>query len=81
MYDAELYRSKQEVAQWKQRDPIVLLEQKLQANGLLEDSDIHKMESSIAEEIADAESFAEEGTWEALEDLTRDVYTPAAPRG
>jgi pyruvate dehydrogenase E1 component alpha subunit len=81
MYDAELYRSKQEVAQWKQRDPLVILEQQLRAYGLLEDGDIHKMESSIAEEIADAESFAEEGTWEPLEDLTKDVYTPAAPGG
>lgn len=81
MYDAELYRSKQEVAEWKQRDPIVILEQKLRANGLLEDGDTNGMESSIAEEIADAERFAEEGMWEPLEDLTKDVYTPSAPGG
>ena len=81
MYDAELYRSKQEVAQWRQQDPIVILEQKLRAKGLLEDVDIHQMESSIADEIADAETFAEEGTWEPLEDLTKHVYTTAAPRG
>ncbi len=81
MYDAELYRSKQEVAEWKQRDPIVILEQKLRANGLLEDVDIQQMESSITDEIADAETFAEEGTWEPLEDLTKHVYTTAAPRG
>jgi pyruvate dehydrogenase E1 component alpha subunit len=81
MYDAELYRSKQEVAEWKQRDPIVILEQKLRANGLLEDVDIQQMEPSIADEIADAETFAEEGTWEPLEDLTKHVYTTAAPRG
>ena len=81
MYDAELYRSKQEVAEWKQRDPIVILEQKLRTNGLLEDGDTNRMESSIAEEIADAERFAEEGMWEPLEDLTKDVYTPSAPGG
>ena len=81
MYDAELYRSKQEVAEWKQRDPIVILEHKLRANGLLQDVDIQQMESSIADEIADAETFAEEGTWEPLEDLTKHVYTTAAPRG
>ena len=80
MYDAELYRSKQEVAQWKQRDPILRFEHKLRANSLLQDVDIQQMESSIAEEIADAERFAEEGTWEPLEDLTKDVYTPAAQR-
>jgi TPP-dependent pyruvate/acetoin dehydrogenase alpha subunit len=81
MYDAELYRAKQEVAQWKQRDPIALLEQQLRANGLLEDIDTQNMESTIAAEIADAEAFAEEGTWEPLNDLTKDVYTPAKPTG
>lgn len=81
MYDAELYRAKQEVAQWKQRDPIALLEQQLRANGLLEEADAQKMESTIAAEITDAEAFAEGGTWEPLNDLTKDVYTPAKTTG
>jgi len=81
MYDAELYRSKQEVAQWKQRDPITMLERPLRVNGLVVDGETPKMESVIADEIADAEAFAEAGTWEPLEDLTKDVYTPAKPRG
>jgi TPP-dependent pyruvate/acetoin dehydrogenase alpha subunit len=81
MYDAELYRSKQEVAQWKVRDPIALFERQLRETGVLADGDTQKMESAIAEEIADAETFAEEGAWEPLDELTRDVYTPAPPRG
>ena len=81
MYDAELYRSKQEVAQWKQRDPITMLERQLRVNGLVVDGETPKMESVIADEIADAEAFAEAGTWEPLEDLPKDVYTPAKPRG
>jgi TPP-dependent pyruvate/acetoin dehydrogenase alpha subunit len=81
MYDAELYRSKQEVAQWKQRDPITMLERQLRVNGLVVDGETPKMEAVIADEIADAEAFAEAGTWEPLEDLTKDVYTPAKPRG
>lgn len=75
MYDAELYRTKDEVAQWKQRDPIVLFEQQLRANGVLDDADLRKMESAIADEISDAVAFAEAGPWEPLEDLTKDVYT------
>ena len=61
MYDAELYRSKQEVAQWKQRDPIALFERQLREAGVLADGDMQTMESTIADEIADAESFAEAG--------------------
>ncbi len=75
MYDAELYRTKEEVAQWKQRDPIVMFEQQLRAKGGLEDADMQKMESAIADEIADAVAFAEAGPWEPLEDLTKYVYT------
>jgi pyruvate dehydrogenase E1 component alpha subunit len=75
MYDAELYRTKDEVAQWKQRDPIATFEQQLRTNGVLEDADVQKMEATIADEIADAVAFAEAGPWEPLEDLTKDVYT------
>lgn len=75
MYDAELYRSKEEVARWKQRDPIVLLEQTLRADGLVSDEDLEKMESAVAAEIDEAVAFAEGGSWELTEDLTKDVYT------
>lgn len=77
MYDAELYRTKEEVAQWKQRDPIASFEQHLRALELLRDADVEKIETAIAAEIAEAVAFAEAGEWEPIENLTRDVYTPA----
>ena len=76
MYDAELYRTKDEVAQWKQRDPIASFEQYLRGNGLLHDADVEKTEAAIAAEIAEAVAFAETGPWEPIEDLRKDVYTP-----
>jgi TPP-dependent pyruvate/acetoin dehydrogenase alpha subunit len=63
------------VAQLKQRDPITLFEQQLRAKGVLEDADVQKMESTIAGEIAEAVTFAEEGPLELLENLEKDVYT------
>lgn len=75
MYDAELYRTKDEVARWKQRDPITLFQQQLCTEGSLTESDLNNMETAIAAEIAEAVSFAEMGPWEPLEDLTKDVYT------
>ena len=76
MYDAELYRTKDEVAQWKQRDPIALFQQQLRAEGSLTDAHLDSMETAIAAEIAGAVSFAENSLWEPLEDLAKDVYTP-----
>jgi pyruvate dehydrogenase E1 component alpha subunit len=81
MYDAELYRTKDEVAQWKQRDPIPAFEQRLRDLGLLSDDDFAKMEAAIAEEIDEAVAYAEADAWEPVEDLTKDVYTPTEPAG
>jgi pyruvate dehydrogenase E1 component alpha subunit len=76
MYDAELYRSKAEVEQWKQRDPIATFTARLREWGLLAEGDLAELETAIAAEVAEAVAFAEAGPWEPVEDLTRDVYTP-----
>jgi TPP-dependent pyruvate/acetoin dehydrogenase alpha subunit len=79
MYDPELYRSKAEVEQWKQRDPLRLLEARLRGEGLLSDADLAGIEGAVAAEIAEAVEMAEAGPWEPVEDLEKDVYTPVAP--
>ena len=76
MYDPELYRKKDEVEQWKRRDPIVTYEARLRQWGLLADAEKAHIESAVDAEIADAVAFAEAGPWEPVEDLTKDVYTP-----
>jgi pyruvate dehydrogenase E1 component alpha subunit len=76
MYDAELYRTKQEVAQWKQRDPIPSFIGTLREWKCLTAEDLEKIEAEVAAELEDAVAFAEAGPWEPVEDLTKDVYTP-----
>jgi pyruvate dehydrogenase E1 component alpha subunit len=76
MFDAELYRDKTEVEEWKTRDPIVRLRSRLQAMQVLDDAAFAGLETEVEEEIARAVAFAEAGTWEPPEQLTRDVYTP-----
>lgn len=75
MYDAELYRTKDEVNEWKQRDPIAVFQQTLRAATLLRDEDWEQLETSIALEVEDAVAFAESGPWESIEDLSKDVYS------
>ena len=75
MYDAELYRTKDEVNEWKQRDPIVTFQQTLRAAKLLQDKDWDSLDASIAAEVEDAVAFAEAGPWEPVEDLAKDVYS------
>lgn len=75
MFDAELYRDKAEVEAWKKKDPIVQFVDVLKEHGLLEDSELACLESEIEQEIRDAVEFAETGTLEPVEDLTRFVYS------
>lgn len=75
MFDPELYRSKQEVEEWKKHCPIEALRAQMQSAQLLTDADIEHIEAAIDKEITDAIAFAEAGTWEPVSDLTRFVCT------
>jgi pyruvate dehydrogenase E1 component alpha subunit len=74
-FDTELYRSKEEVETWKKRDPILLFTQYLKERGLLGPEDLAEIEREVAIEMEAAVEFAEAGTWEPVEDLTRFVYS------
>jgi pyruvate dehydrogenase E1 component alpha subunit/2-oxoisovalerate dehydrogenase E1 component len=75
MFDAELYRSRAEVEEWRQRDPITSFVHRLKAWQLLTDDDVEATERVVARDIDNAVAFAEAGTWEPVSDLTRFVYS------
>ena len=77
MYDPELYRTKDEIEQWKTRDPIATFASMLRDWEILADADLAALETAVAGEIDAAVRVAEEGRWEPIEDLARDVYTPS----
>ncbi len=80
-YDPELYRPKEEVERWKQRDPIPALERVLGEAGLLRPGDLESIEAAAAREIEEAVAFAEASPWEPVEDLLRDVVAAPAGKG
>ncbi|MDP3587118.1 MAG: pyruvate dehydrogenase (acetyl-transferring) E1 component subunit alpha [Sulfuricurvum sp.] len=69
MFDAELYRDKAEVEEWKKKDPLILLHQRWK------DININKYETEIADIIDEAVTFAENGTLESIEDLEKFLYS------
>lgn len=73
MFDAELYRSKDEVAEWLERDPIAHFVETM--GDVITAADIEEIEHDVAAEIEDAVEYAERGTLEPVEDLTRFVYS------
>jgi TPP-dependent pyruvate/acetoin dehydrogenase alpha subunit len=78
MFDPELYRSRDEVDAWKQRDPIDAFRHKLTADGILIEAAWSAMEAEVAREVDEAVAFAEAGTWEPVEELTRFVHSEEA---
>lgn len=75
MFDAELYREKSEVDEWKHRDPILTLSKTLIENKLIKQSDIEEIEEQIKIVVQKAVDFAEAGTLEPIEQLTKFVYS------
>jgi pyruvate dehydrogenase E1 component alpha subunit len=75
MFDPELYRDKKEVEEWKKKDPILLLEHKLREEYGLTDKEVDEVEGMVIDEVDDAVNYAENGQLEAVEDLTKYVYS------
>jgi pyruvate dehydrogenase E1 component alpha subunit len=69
------YRNDEELQEWKEKDPIPRLEQKLIEMEILTDSKIQEIKSTLQKDLALAEQFAEESPFPELSELTEDVYT------
>jgi pyruvate dehydrogenase E1 component alpha subunit len=78
MFDAQLYRDKAEVEAWRKKEPIVRFQTWLQANHMIHPEDVARIEAEVDGEIAEAVAFAEAGTWESVEQLSRFVHAESA---
>lgn len=75
MFDAELYREKAEVEQWKKKDPLLVLQNHLEEKGLWSQIKADEIEKEIASIIDKAVEYAEKGTLEPIADLHKFVYS------
>lgn len=73
MFDTQAYRTREEVEDWKRRDPIERLRRWLVDNHLLSPDEATGIDAGIAAEIDDAVAFAEAGTLEPVAELERFV--------
>ncbi len=73
MYDAERYRSRDEVRHWRKRDPVRVMAADLVAEGICTDEDLAKLDADVMAWVDEAVAFAEAGTLEPVGDLTRFV--------
>jgi len=76
MADPELYRTKDEVEEWKHRDPIATFVARLRREALLGEDALAVVTAGVEADVETAVAFAEAAPWEPLEDLAKDVCTP-----
>ncbi len=78
LFDAELYREKTEVEEWKRKGPLVTFQKKLEALGIWPEINENDIENEITKIIDEAVEFAENGTLEPVADLEKFVYSEEA---
>jgi pyruvate dehydrogenase E1 component alpha subunit len=74
MADPEQYRSKEEVAQWRERDPIPVFGDLLIGEGVIDEGQREAIDGHAIERIDAAVAFAESSPFPAPESLYDDVY-------
>lgn len=72
--EPDTYRPKEEVAEWKAKDPIKRYKEKLVKEGIMTEAEIDDMEKEVAGEIEKAVEFAENSPMPRPESALEDVY-------
>ena len=73
----EKYRTKEEIEEWRQRDPIGILENKLLESDAADEEKLEEIKGEAKERIDEAVKFADESEQPPMEELYTDVYAGA----
>ncbi|MFP4302052.1 MAG: thiamine pyrophosphate-dependent dehydrogenase E1 component subunit alpha [Spirochaetaceae bacterium] len=72
--DANAYRTKEEISEWKKKDPIPRMRSYLEENKIFTPGELDTMEADAKQAIEDAVEFANKSPDPNPEDLPKDVY-------
>jgi 2-oxoisovalerate dehydrogenase E1 component alpha subunit len=73
--DDRRYREREEIEEWRLKDPIVRFEKYLQENGLLDEEKKDEIEAGIKAEVTEASDYAEEAPFADPEEVLERVYS------
>jgi TPP-dependent pyruvate/acetoin dehydrogenase alpha subunit len=74
MADPEQYRSKEEVASWRERDPIPAFAELLEREGIIDEGEQQRLDADAIARVDAAVEFADSSPFPAPESLYDDVY-------
>jgi pyruvate dehydrogenase E1 component alpha subunit len=72
--DPEVYRTKEEVEEWRQKDPVKVFRDRLLADGVISESDVEELRERIERRVMDAVEFADNSPEPPLESLYDHLY-------
>lgn len=72
--DRQTYKPKEEIDDWKSRDPIPAFRRKLLENIILTSVDFENIDRTVTEEIENAVKFARESPFPAPEETLQDIF-------
>src|SRR5947199_9352138 len=74
MADPEEYRTKEEVEEWRSRDPIATFRERLTADDVLSDEDADAIDEQAVKTVDEAVEFADASPFPDLDALYDDIY-------
>jgi pyruvate dehydrogenase E1 component alpha subunit len=74
MSDPQKYRTKEEVEEYKQRDPVEQVLGTIRDNKILTEDEIEAIIAKVKKQVTDAVKFADESPWPDGMDAFKDVY-------
>jgi len=74
MADPEEYRTKEEVEEWRKRDPIETFGRRLVDEGVLPEGDLDKLDEAASAKVDESVKFADKSPFPDLDSLYDDVY-------
>ncbi|HMJ46587.1 MAG TPA: thiamine pyrophosphate-dependent enzyme, partial [Ferruginibacter sp.] len=74
MSDPQKYRTKEELEEYKEKDPIEHVLKVLKTQYNVKDEDIEAINERVKSEVEESVKFAEESLWPADDELLKDVY-------
>jgi pyruvate dehydrogenase E1 component alpha subunit len=72
--DPEVYRTKEEVAEWQKKDPIVVFADRLESEGVISEGDLDVMRQEAEERVLAAVEFADASPEPPLESMYDNLY-------
>jgi len=74
MSDPQKYRSKDEVEEWKSRDPLEMCKDRILTNGIATEAELEEIDNKVKAKVEEAVKFAEESPYPKPETAFDDIY-------